>query len=56
MDFIDLKSQYRALRGDINARIQAVLTLEVDEIHGTPLIGERAATRFDDQWHQQQSQ
>ena len=25
MDFIDLKSQYRALRTDINARIQAVL-------------------------------
>ncbi len=33
MDFIDLKSQYRALRGDINARIQAVLD------HGQYIMG-----------------
>jgi UDP-2-acetamido-2-deoxy-ribo-hexuluronate aminotransferase len=33
MDFIDLKSQYRALRPDINARIQAVLD------HGQYILG-----------------
>ena len=33
MDFIDLKSQYGALRGDINARIQAVLD------HGQYVLG-----------------
>jgi UDP-2-acetamido-2-deoxy-ribo-hexuluronate aminotransferase len=33
MDFIDLKTQYRALRGDINARIQAVLD------HGQYILG-----------------
>ena len=33
MDFIDLKSQYRALRSDINARIQAVLD------HGQYILG-----------------
>ena len=33
MEFIDLKSQYRALRGDINARIQAVLD------HGQYILG-----------------
>jgi UDP-2-acetamido-2-deoxy-ribo-hexuluronate aminotransferase len=33
MDFIDLKSQYRALRTDINARIQAVLD------HGQYILG-----------------
>jgi|SRR5579862_923949 len=33
MDFIDLKSQYRALRTDINARIQAVLD------HGQFILG-----------------
>lgn len=33
MDFIDLKSQYRALRGDINARIQTVLD------HGQYILG-----------------
>ena len=33
MDFIDLKSQYRALRADINARIQAVLD------HGQFILG-----------------
>ncbi len=33
MDFIDLKSQYRALRNDINARIQAVLD------HGQYILG-----------------
>jgi UDP-2-acetamido-2-deoxy-ribo-hexuluronate aminotransferase len=33
MDFIDLKSQYRALRADINARIQAVLD------HGQYILG-----------------
>ncbi|MDE2220643.1 MAG: DegT/DnrJ/EryC1/StrS family aminotransferase [Gammaproteobacteria bacterium] len=33
MDFIDLKTQYRALRGEINARIQAVLD------HGQYILG-----------------
>ena len=33
MEFIDLKTQYRALRGDINARIQAVLD------HGQYILG-----------------
>ncbi len=33
MDYIDLKTQYRALRGDINARIQAVLD------HGQYILG-----------------
>ena len=33
MDFIDLKTQYRALRSDINARIQAVLD------HGQYILG-----------------
>ena len=33
MDFIDLKSQYRVLRADINARIQAVLN------HGQYILG-----------------
>ena len=33
MDFIDLKSQYRALRGEINARIQVVLD------HGQYILG-----------------
>jgi len=33
MDFIDLKSQYRALRGDVNARIQTVLD------HGQYILG-----------------
>ena len=30
MDFIDLKSQYRALRPEINARIQACLLYTSD--------------------------
>ena len=33
MDFVDLKSQYRALRADVNARIQAVLD------HGQYILG-----------------
>ena len=33
MDFIDLKTQYRALRADINSRIQAVLD------HGQYILG-----------------
>jgi dTDP-4-amino-4,6-dideoxygalactose transaminase len=33
MDFIDLKSQYRALRREINTRIQAVLD------HGQYILG-----------------
>ena len=37
MDFIDLKSQYRALRADINARIQAVLD------HGQYILGPEVA-------------
>jgi UDP-2-acetamido-2-deoxy-ribo-hexuluronate aminotransferase len=37
MDFIDLKSQYRALRPDINARIQAVLD------HGQYILGPEVA-------------
>ncbi len=37
MDFIDLKSQYRALRTDINARIQAVLD------HGQYIMGPEVA-------------
>lgn len=37
MDFIDLKSQYRALRNDINARIQAVLD------HGQYILGPEVA-------------
>ena len=37
MEFIDLKSQYQALRGDINARIQAVLD------HGQYIMGPEVA-------------
>jgi UDP-2-acetamido-2-deoxy-ribo-hexuluronate aminotransferase len=37
MDFIDLKAQYRALRPDINARIQAVLD------HGQYILGPEVA-------------
>ena len=37
MEFIDLKSQYRALRGDINARIQTVLD------HGQYILGPEVA-------------
>ncbi len=37
MDFIDLKSQYRALRSDINVRIQAVLD------HGQYILGPEVA-------------
>ncbi len=37
MDFIDLKSQYQALRGDIGARIQAVLD------HGQYILGPEVA-------------
>ena len=37
MDFVDLKSQYRALREPINARIQAVLD------HGQYILGPETA-------------